>query len=136
MKIGLSLSRCVRDIVEGRVSIDDVLVIIARTNINLDDDTHWTSLWEGYTGGSLWASPEWVGLNEAEVKQVTLDLWRGGLIHQPRIHGKNPARRAEVWLEAVLPSTELDANPAARAAWDHFQTVAGLTNVKLREDIK
>ena len=32
MKIGLSYSRCVRDIVEGRVDIDDVLVIIARTD--------------------------------------------------------------------------------------------------------
>jgi hypothetical protein len=32
MKIGFSYSRCVRDIVEGDVNIDDVLIIIARTN--------------------------------------------------------------------------------------------------------
>ena len=32
MKIGLSYSRCILDIVEGRVDINDVLVVIARTN--------------------------------------------------------------------------------------------------------
>jgi hypothetical protein len=30
-----------------------------------------------------------------------------------------------------LPTSELVRNPAAKAAWDQFQTVAGLTNVKL-----
>ena len=34
MKIGLSYSRCVRDIVDGVVDIDDVLIIIARTNFD------------------------------------------------------------------------------------------------------
>ena len=33
MKIGLSYSRCVRDIVDGTVPIDDVLVVISRTEI-------------------------------------------------------------------------------------------------------
>jgi len=41
------------------------------------------------------------------------------------------ARRPEIWLEAVLPSIELEKNPAAKAAWEKFQTVAGLTNVEL-----
>jgi hypothetical protein len=31
----------------------------------------------------------------------------------------------------VLPSSELDRNPAARAAWDQFQIIAGLTNLTL-----
>ena len=38
MKIGLSYSRCVRDIVEGKVDIADVLVIIARTDFDPRDD--------------------------------------------------------------------------------------------------
>ena len=33
MKIGLSYSRCIRDIVEGKVDINDVLVIISRTDL-------------------------------------------------------------------------------------------------------
>jgi hypothetical protein len=34
MKIGFSFGRCVRDIVNGEVSIDDVAFIIAATNIH------------------------------------------------------------------------------------------------------
>ena len=41
MKVGLSLSRCMRDIVEARVVYDDVLVIIARTDFDPHDDAHW-----------------------------------------------------------------------------------------------
>ena len=41
MKIGLSYSRCVRDIVEGKVDIADVLVIIARTDFDPNNDEQW-----------------------------------------------------------------------------------------------
>jgi len=44
MKIGLSFSRCVRDIWEGRVDSHDVLVIIARTNFNPNDDAQWEGI--------------------------------------------------------------------------------------------
>jgi hypothetical protein len=55
-------------------------------------------------------------------------------MHQPRQFGAHPARRREIWLEAVLPSSELERNPAAKDAWNQFQTIAGLTNVKLDKD--
>ena len=42
MRIGLSFSRCVLDIVEGRVDIDDVLVVIARTDFDPHNDSQWT----------------------------------------------------------------------------------------------
>jgi len=35
-----------------------------------------------------------------------------------------------------LPSSELEHNPAAKIAWNTFQTVAGLTNVKLDKEYK
>jgi hypothetical protein len=57
-------------------------------------------------------------------------------MHQPRRFGAHPSRRPEIWLETVLPNDELDKNPAAKKAWDQFQTVAGLTNVKLDKDYK
>jgi hypothetical protein len=129
MKIGLSLSRCVRDIVEKRVAIDDVLVVIARTRVDPTQQDHWDSLWDGYNDS--WDNPEWMGLAEDAVREVVLELWNSGRIHQPRNFGAHPQRRPEFWLEAVLPSFELDRNPAAKEAWEHFQTVAGLTNVNL-----
>lgn len=134
MKIGLSYSRCLRDIVDGVVDINDVLVIISRTNFDPYDDEQWLSIWHGYHNRSSWNNPEWAHYSdedEAKFRSASQDLWNQGKLHQPRKFGANPARRREIWLEAVLPSSELARNPAAKDAWDRFQTIAGLTNVKL-----
>jgi hypothetical protein len=136
MKIGLSYSRCVRDIVDGTVDIRDVLIIIARTDFDPHNDEQWANIWTGYGGGmnlgSVWSAPEWSGyMDEARFREVSVDLWDSGRLHQPRRFGARPSRRSEAWLETVLPSSELDQNPAARAAWDQFQVIAGLTNVTL-----
>jgi hypothetical protein len=141
VKIGLSYSRCVRDIVDGTVDIRDVLVIIARTDFDPHNDEQWRGIWLGYGGGSpdmssfsgfSRSAPEWAGYaDEARFREVSIELWEQGKLHQPRKFGAYPSRRPEIWLEAVLPSSELESNPAAKAAWDQFQTIAGLTNVKL-----
>ena len=143
MKIGLSYSRCVKDIVDGKVDIKDVLVIIARTDFDPHDDEQWSGIWEGYAGGSAFqtmrglfsgSNPEWFGTtdeDEDRYRSVSIELWEQGKFHQPRKFGAHPGRRPEIWLEAVLPSEELERNPAAKHAWDQFQVVAGLTNVKL-----
>ena len=141
MKIGLSYSRCVRDIVDGRVDIDDVLIIIARTDFDPNDDTQWSGIWDDYGGGQrlggIFGGHEWMDYSaedEHKFRQVSIDLWKQGKFHQPRKFGAYPARRPEIWLEAVLPSSELQRNPAAKDAWDKFQTVASLTNVKLNKE--
>jgi hypothetical protein len=138
MKIGLSYSRCVRDIVDGTVDIQDVLVIISRTDFDPRDDEQWANIWIGYGGGqtlgSVWGNPEWNNYGperEADFRGVSIDLLESGRLHQPRKFGAYPSRRREVWLEAVLPSSELEQNPAAREAWDQFQVIAGLANVTL-----
>jgi len=148
MKIGLSYSRCVRDIVDGHVDIDDVLVIIARTDFDPHDDEQWASIWTGYGGGTTNAytrgffshsNPEWAGYSaedEGKFRLISTELWDQGKFHQPRKFGAHPQRRPEIWLEAVLPSEELEKNPAAKTAWDKFQTVAGLTNVNLDKNYR
>lgn len=139
MKIGLSYSRCVLDIVEGRVDIDDVLILITRTDFDPRDDDQWAGIWSGYCLGGL-SNPEWGNYDyhskddEDKFRSVSIMLYEDGKIHQPRQFGARPRRRSEFWLEAVLPSEELEKNPAAKIAWDKFQTVAGLTNVNLDKD--
>jgi len=131
MKIGLSYSRCVRDIVQGRVDIDNVLVLISRTDFDPHDDEQWSDIWKGYRYGLY---PEWWDCgdrDEDHYRQVSRDLWDSGRLHQPRKFGYKPRRHSYHWLEAVLPSEELDANPTVKDAWEKFQMVAGLTNVKL-----
>ena len=137
MKIGLSYSRCVRDIVDGLVDINDVLVLITRTDFDPNNDKQWEEIWTGYHQRGGWSNPEWAHYkdeDEERFRQVSIDLWEQGKLHQPRQFGAHPARRPEIWLEAVLPSSELKRNPAAQDAWDRFQTIAGLTNVTLDKD--
>ncbi len=139
MKIGLSYSRCVRDIVDGVIDIDDVLIIIARTDFDPRDDDQWTGIWEGYHMRQGWSNPEWANYppeDEDKFRNVSIELWETGKLHQPRKFGAHPSRRPEIWLEAVLPSSELDTNPSAKKAWDNFQLVAGLTNVNLDKEYK
>ena len=119
-----------RDIVEGRVEIEDVLVLITRTDFDPRVDEQWQSIWDGYTS----LNPEWANLDHDAVRNVVFKLWNSGRIHQPRQFGAFPTRRREFWLETVLPESELERNPAAKDAWDKFQMIAGLTNVKLDRD--
>jgi hypothetical protein len=148
MKIGLSYSRCIRDIVDGVVDINDVLIVIARTDFDPHDDEQWRGIWIGYSGGDggnamrgLFggSNPEWAGTtdeDEVKYREVSIALWEQGKFHQPRKFGAHPSRRPEIWLEAVLPSSELKTNPAAKKAWDKFQTVASLTGVELDKDYR
>jgi len=134
MKIGLSYSRCIRDIVDGVVDINDVLVVITRTDFDPHIDEQWSQIWEGYHGYGGLSNPEWSNYpdeDEDKFRSVSIELWEDGKLHQPRKFGAHPSRRPEIWLEAVLPSSELANNPAAKTAWEKFQTIAGLTNVEL-----
>jgi len=136
MKIGLSYSRCVLDIVEGRVSMDDVLVLITRTDFDPRDDVQWTGIWTGYCLGGL-SNPEWSNYDfhskddEDKFRSVSCMLYEDGKMHQPRKFGARPQRRPEIWLEAVLPNSELETNPSAKIAWEKFQTIAALSSVTL-----
>jgi hypothetical protein len=134
MKIGLSYSRCVRDIVDGVVDIDNVLVIISRTNFDPHDDIQWAEIWGGYHDSYGLSNPEWRSYpdgDEDRFRSVSIELYETGKLHQPRQFGAHPTRRPEIWLEAVLPNSELENNPMAKKAWEKFQTVAGLANVEL-----
>jgi hypothetical protein len=136
MKIGLSYSRCVLDVVEGRVAMEDVLVLITRTDFDPRDDEQWAGIWSGYCLGGM-SNPEWGHYDfyskddEDKFRSVSIMLYTDGKMHQPRQFGAHPRRRPEIWLEAVLPNSELEMNPSAKMAWEKFQTIAGLSSVEL-----
>lgn len=148
MKIGLSYSRCVRDIVEGRVDIGDVLVIVARTDFDPHNDEQWSGIWEGYAGGSNRSSmirmfsgsnPEWGNYgdeDEQRFREVSCDLYDMGKLHQPRKFGAYPRRLPYYWLETIVSDEELESSPAVKDAWEQFQMVSGLrgTSVKAHNE--
>jgi cytochrome oxidase Cu insertion factor (SCO1/SenC/PrrC family) len=125
MKIGLSLSRCLRDIVEGKVLFEDVLVVIARTDVDPDDDNHWKQIFEGYLYGGL-SNPEWAGMEneEGNLRHVLRQLHKHGKLHQPRQFGAHPPRMPYYWLECIVPQDEM--NPAQQKAWDNYKLITDL----------
>jgi hypothetical protein len=108
MKIGLSYSRCIRDIVDGKVDINDVLVLITRTDFDPHNDDQWRGIWIGYGGGTeneyshgffSQSNPEWAGYhNEDQFRGVSIDLYDSGKMHQPRKFGARPRRLPYYWL--------------------------------------
>ncbi len=134
MKIGLSYSRCIRDIVDGKVDINDVLVVVARTDFDPNDDAQWQSIWQGYggghRGGGIWSNPEWSSYgpeDEQKFRDVSIELWNQGKFHQPRRFGAHPTRLPYYWLDTFAPEEEIATNPAAQKAWNNYKLLAGLS---------
>ena len=106
MKIGLSLSRCVAEIYEGKVDLHDVLVIIARTDFDPENDAQWEAIWQGYHHGGAWSHPEWAHLGdeaEQDIRDICIELKKSGRLHQPRQYGAHPARLPYIWLDTFAP---------------------------------
>lgn len=126
MKVGFSLSRCMRDIFEDKVNIHEVLVVVARTDIDPHNDNHWRQIWEGYLYGGL-SNPEWAGLedHEEEMRNILIDLHSSGKLHQPRRFGVHPPRMQYYWLECFAPEDQI-TNPSVQKAFDKYKMLAGL----------
>lgn len=127
MKIGFSLSRCLRDIYEGKVEENDVLVIIARTDVDPYNDNHWKQIWDGYLYGGF-SNPEWAGLEDHEegMRKLLCNMYDDGKIHQPRQFKAHPPRVPYYWLETFAPYEEVANNPAVLKAWEKYKVLASL----------
>jgi hypothetical protein len=139
LKIGLSYSRCVRDIVDGKVDINDVLVLITRTDFDPHNDAQWTGIWRGYGGGQTFdnpfSNPEWIDYpaeDEAKFRSITIELYNTGRMHQPRKFGAHPHRLPYYWLETIVSDSDLENSPTVKDAWNKFQMISGLTNTPLK----
>ena len=139
MKIGLSYSRCVRDIVDGKVDISDVLVLITRTDFDPRDDEQWAGIWTGYGGGQTFgnpfSSPEWMDYpaeDESKFRDVSIELYSSGKMHQPRQFGAHPHRLPYYWLETVVSDKDLEKSPTVKDAWNKFQMISGLKGTPLK----
>ena len=115
MKIGFSLGRCIRDIVNGDISIDDVAFIITATNIREREDLEFVIF-------TYESEPEYLyGLDHEHCMDVAYALWDTNRLLQPRRQGlhrhKQPA--GSVWVD-MFP-TELSKNESVKRAWDSYR---------------
>lgn len=130
MMIGFSYSRCVRDIVEGIVNMDDVLIIIARTNFDPHTDEQWQGIWGGYRHGGH-SRAEWhhcKDSDEQRYRDVSLELHESGRLHQPRQFGAHPRRSPYVWVETGPIGHERFSQPeSVQQAWQNYLMLSALT---------
>lgn len=133
MKIGLSLSRCVADIYEGKIDISEILVIIARTNFDPEQDDQFDAIWQGYHHGGGFSHPEWDRFGDEaydDIRRICIMLKKEGKLHQPRQFGSRPPRLNYIWLDTFAPYEEIADNPATVKAWEKYKMLAGLTTKK------
>jgi hypothetical protein len=79
--IGLSLSFCVQDIIEGRAALEDVEKIIASTRAETPED--WDNLISCYQEYYWRHNPD-------EGERICRLLLAEGRIEQPRVEGREP----------------------------------------------
>lgn len=121
MKIGFSLGRCIRDIVRGKISEDEVAFIITATCIH--DIQQLTPVINDY----MFREEYLYGLDEEKCQQVALSLWNNNKLIQPRREGmhrhKQPAN--SIWVD-MFP-TELSENEAVKKSWDAYRFMLHMT---------
>ena len=135
MYIGTSLGRCLRSILIGEVSKDDVLLIITRTKAETFEQFIGVVKTYFEDGGNF-TSPRPAEYDIAvkpwhEVEKLATDLYNSGKIHQPRIVASlgsqfiHPELRKDVWVE-VSPKNR-NTTPAVVQAYEHYKMLDSLT---------
>ena len=121
MKIGFSLGRCVRDIVKGNISEDDVAFIIGATCIREKEQL------DHVIDDYMFRDEYLEGLDETECKRVAHSLWDSNKLLQPRREGIHRHKQPEnsVWVD-MFP-TELSTNESVKKAWDSYRFMLHMT---------
>lgn len=124
MKVGFSLGRCIRDIVKEEVDIDDVIVIVAGTRFETQEQL--TNIVNEY----MYRDTYLYGLEESVCQGVASLLFREGKIHQPRNFGiyRNMMPEDAVWADLVPTGGHKD--PMVQEAWQAYRGMLGLTGNK------
>ena len=133
MYIGTSLGRCVKSILAGEVSLDDVLFIVTRTDC--PDISKLLAVLEGYynQGNPYSRNASGYELTEYSLESVQdlgAKLWMQGKIHQPRTYGADtgyvhPDLGENIWIE-VLPPRKMNI-PVIKNTWEQLKMLVSLT---------
>ena len=134
MLIGTSLGGCLKSIMAGEVSEDDVLCIISRTKCGdleglmvVVEDYHG----RGNNHAFMSSNYDFTGIDLDELKMLAHRLYEAGKIHQPRLYNNDGGFvhpelvRDQLWLE-IAP--RINDNPAVLNAYNHYKMLRTLTN--------
>lgn len=120
MLIGLSISKCITDIMQQKINPEDVLLIIGRTDFYLEHLDTLIDQYQSYRG-------DWYDFDRDDLKDLLTDFYKKGKIHQPRQFGAYPrsAPRGRHWMRVLLEPQDL--SDQAQKAWDRYVLLASLT---------
>lgn len=124
MKVGFSLGRCIRDIVNGTVEQDDVVVIISGTRFSTQEQL------AAIVAEYMYRDNYLVGFDEEACQGVASVLFREGKIHQPRNFGTYRSMMPEDCVWADLFPTGGHHDPMVQEAWQTYRGMLGLTGNK------
>lgn len=134
MLIGTSLGGCLKSIMVGEVSEDDVLLIITRTDCP-EVSSLLSVIEKYYNGGNKYAGMptnyDYSGFDLDNLKELGLRLWESGKIHQPRQFGHGghfihpDLDRECLWLE-VNP-IGVNKNKMVIDAYEKYKILDALT---------
>lgn len=122
--IGTSLGRCLRSMLLGEVSYDQVLLISTGTWAETKES--YLDVVRGYHSGVGASDYDMATWSLEEVSALALKLWCNGKIHQPRNFGGRPLfpSYSDIWIE-IFPPQVLE-NPAAKDLWNQLSIIARL----------
>lgn len=115
MKIGFSFGRCVRDIVNGDVAINDVAFIISATHIN--ERPQIDNVIRVYMG-----EPHYLyGLDYDKCVETAYQLWDTNRLLQPRKEGMSRHMQPEnsIWVD-MYPTCH-SKNESVKKAWEGYR---------------
>jgi hypothetical protein len=121
--IGTSLGRCLRSILLGEVSEDQVFLIVTGTRSHTEKEYLEVIKQYYYERYGKYDISQWT---HEEVKELATRLWNNGKIHQPRNFNNNPFFLSgdQLWIEIFPP--HLLQKPAAKDLWDKLTVIARL----------
>ena len=122
--IGTSLGRCLRSILKGEVSSDQVFLISTGTRSTTKEQ--YLVIVEQYYQERFgdYDITQW---SWNEVAELAIGLWDNGKIHQPRNFGANPlfpTTSSPIWFEIIPP--QILKEPAAKDLWEKLKVIARL----------
>lgn len=135
MYIGTSLGGCLRSILAGEVSEEEVVFIVTRTNAP-NIETYELVIKQYYAYGN----PHSRNSNRYELSDYPLDdvmnlakkLWSSGKIHQPRTYTGQDGRYTHpvsygdgIWL--FVAPVNRNQSPAVIEAWEQYKMLDTLT---------
>lgn len=136
MLIGLSFGKCLRDLVEKKVELSEVLVICSGTNFNPNNDEQWNSVWTGYRTKNGWSPTYWIDVNEKQeaiYREVACALLSSGVLHQPKQFGGFPQKSIYHWHLLVPVPDNISLHPTVKKSYDHYKANLELSGIFIKK---